>query len=583
MRFAILLFSVVFLIYASTFGYPFYFDDSHYIVNNYAIHNPANLLKLWTSASYYSVTPENWGYRPFTTFIQSLAWITGNGAFWPFHLEKIVLHTVTCFFLYRVWEKLWNTPGFFPSPIPTLRWNGLGSAHEWTLTPKRVAMATALFFAIHPANTEVMDYISASSTLLSGTCFIAAYFYYLRYRESPKMGLLIGALVLYALSVLAKEEGITLGGIIVLTEIFIPRRENRLKSLISFTVVGVLLALLLRYEFAESSNLARGVLSRWEYFITQWRAYLRYFRLLIWPTGMNADNLEFGFSHSFFEPEVLAALFGNVVVIAFAWFQKRRYPIFLFSVLWFYAAISPASSIIPLGEPVNDHRMYIAYFGLLGVVVPWFFATIDRVLTRLSTPGIVRRNTALFAVFGGVALAGGTVSRNFDWKDTETLWTDTVEKNPNSGRALNNLSIAFMAKGDWKRTRELLELCEQRDPGYPICRINQAIASAASGDDAEAEEKFLAAIAFDPLRPTAKNFYAQFLAARGRYHEAMQRFREVDEMISGVDLGVKLGWANAAFNVGLFDEVRNYLQDAARRFPGDPQIEQLLARVGPKP
>ena len=55
-------------------------------------------------------------------------------------------------------------------------------------------------------------------------------------------------------------------------------------------------------------------MGRLTYFMTQWRAYLRYMGLLVWPWNFNADNLSFGFSSSILETPVLAALFANLAL-----------------------------------------------------------------------------------------------------------------------------------------------------------------------------------------------------------------------------------------------------------------------------
>lgn len=583
MRIALAFITIVFLIYAPTLGFPFFFDDSHYISRNLAIQTPNNLLNLWTSASYYSVTPENWGYRPFTTFLQSLAWLTAGGALWPFHLLKIVLHGLTCFLLFLVWKKLFAVPGFFSDPAPTLRWKWKGHEKKWTLDPGNVAFIAALFFAAHTANTEVMIYISATSTLLAGTCYIAAYYLYLCDREKPNVKFVVGSLVFYALSVLAKEEGITLVAVIVLTELFLPRRPGRIKLIALYAVLGGLMGLLLSQKFAQSSDIARGDLSRWKYFITQWRAYLRYLRLFVWPSGMNADNLAFGFSTTLADPAVIGALIGNLAIVGFVWVKRNRYPILLFSLLWFFIAISPASSVVTLAEPVNDHRMYIGYFGLLGAVVLWFVKGVDRAFRKREVEKNAYPISGVVVAAAFLALLISTEVRSQAWRSQESLWGDTVEKNPKSGRALNNLAIVYMGNADWERVGDLLRRCEEYAPAYPICRINQAIFLAATGKEAEAERKFQDTIAYDSQRPNAKIHYAEFLSARGRYQEAIQLYREVDEMISGVDLNIKLAWAGAAIETGRWEEAKTVLLQANRLFRGDARVNALLLRVGIKP
>ncbi len=69
----------VLVVYAGTFRYPFFFDDDHFIATNEAIHTWKNLAALWTSGTYTSSVPDQWGYRPLTTFLYSLCWLVGGG------------------------------------------------------------------------------------------------------------------------------------------------------------------------------------------------------------------------------------------------------------------------------------------------------------------------------------------------------------------------------------------------------------------------------------------------------------------------------------------------------------------------
>lgn len=575
MKTALAILAFVFVVYANTLSHPFFFDDSHYIQSNVAIQTPSNLLNIWTSAIYNSSSPDQWGYRPFTTFIHSLSWLAGGGATWPFHVVKCVLHALVCLLLFLVWKRVWSFPGFFPKNAPALRFKWRKRDVTWSVTPASAALVLSFVFAAHPANTQVLNYISATTTLLAGTCYLAAYYFYLRFREDSRLKFFLGSLALYALAVFAKEEGITLIGVIILSELLLPRRAQNRFSVVGYFFVGLMMALLLKTMFAESSSAARGTETRIDYFMTQWRAYLYYMKLLVWPWSLNADNLEFGFSRSFWDAKVLSALVGNLLLVIFAWLQRARYPVFLFSLFWFYIAVSPASSVIPLAEPVNDHRMYIAYFGLVGIF-PWILKGISAVSRRTDSESL-SPISGVIAAMAFIALIIGTEVRNQVWTDPETLWTDTVNKNPYSPRAHNNLALSSMSRGDWNRSRELLNRCEELSPSYIVCKVNSALVLVSLGQDTEADQKFRDAIAIDPRSPETKMFYASFLVQRGRTEGAYQIYKEVDGITLGQDLQAKLGWARSARMLGHEEEAKSVLVEAKKRFGERPEITALLA------
>ena len=110
-------------------------------------------------------------------------------------------------------------------------------------------------FAIHPANTQVVNYIAATSTLLCGFWYLAGYYLYLRFRDDPKTPTLLAGGLAYALACLAKEEGVTLVAVIALSEFFLPRPAPGVRTRI-FAVYGLFaassVALLARRDGAAS-------------------------------------------------------------------------------------------------------------------------------------------------------------------------------------------------------------------------------------------------------------------------------------------------------------------------------------------
>jgi tetratricopeptide (TPR) repeat protein len=579
---ALLLF--VFAAYAGTLRYPFFFDDAHFVVANMAIHTPQNLLKLWTSASYNSSVPDQWGYRPFTTFIHSLSWIAGGGSTVPFHIHKKLLIVTVCLLLVGIWRRIWSWPGFFPTPYPRIRFAWKGKDRVFLVTPLFAAWMLAFVFAIHPANNEVANYVSATTTLLAGTCYAGAYYLYLRWREDDlkRARFLVASLAVYALAVFSKEEGITLCAVVAMTELVAPRRGSRreaIERVLPYFAMGALMAWVLKVQFMESSNGARGDVPRWQYFMTQWRAYIHYFKTIVWPFDLNADNLVFGFSSRFDDPKVLGALFLNLAIVAAALIRRKRNPLFLFALLWFYIGVSPASSIIPLAEPVNERRMFIGYLGLIGIF-PWLVKAVET-LCRKDPYSPPSKLTGPIVALAFVALLVGCETRSLVWSSQFTLWKDTVEKNPFSGRALNNLSLDYMSRGDRDTARDLLERCERFSPTYSVCKINLALIYGQAGRTAEADVKFREALMNEPGRVDTRNYYADYLMLAGRYETALQLYREAYQLTNGMNLQARVGWIKAAWLLGRAEEARALLEESRKVLGPVPELVGLVPEGAP--
>jgi tetratricopeptide (TPR) repeat protein len=498
-----------------------------------AVHSLKNIPQLWTDNKTSSFIPENRVYRPLTFTFFAIAWSVGHGATWPFHLMKMLFHALVALALFLIWRRLFREPGWFPSRELKIRFPWVGREQE--VTPEWAALLLAAIFAIHPACSEIAIYISATTSLLAAMFYAWAFYAYLCFRDSRARHMLALSLFLYFCAVASKEEAITLPPVIVLLELLmgketaLRRCKEALRRSLPFWIAFIPLLTwwyLMRSVEGERSH---GYVTPWHYFMTEWREYLWYMRLWFWPWGLNADDASTVFATSFFDPLVIQALIGNAALILFAWCQRKRFPAFIFGLAWFYITISPASSVLPLAEATNEHRMYLSYVGFAGgafAVLLWCAENFLAPKTRAKRFGW----TLSFAILG---LAIGTHSRNRVWLTAENLWTDTVEKNPNSGRALNNLALVYMGRADYARAVELLDRCEQVWASYMYCPLNKGISLQAMGRLDEAERAYLRAYRLDPKSVHANYHLGRFYDEARRDPEKGQRYYLAAVELSG--------------------------------------------------
>jgi len=114
----------------------------------------------------------------------------------------------------------------------------------------------------------------------------------------------------------------------------------------------------------EISNLTQEtkMVSRWNYLCTQFNVLVIYIRLLFLPIGQNLDYM-YPFKSGFFDGYTpLAFLFLMGVVGIGIWNIKKR-PIITFAIFWFFITLSVESSIIPIKDPLFEHRLYPSMFG----------------------------------------------------------------------------------------------------------------------------------------------------------------------------------------------------------------------------
>jgi tetratricopeptide (TPR) repeat protein len=447
------------LVYLNAIPNAFHFDDTHSIVENPAIRSFRGAGRWFTDASTFTVLKENTNYRP--VLLATYAANHALGGLRPavFRLFNLLGHlgcAILAFLLAReLAARLW------PRPEDEAR-------RTW------VPILTGAIVALHPLQSEIVDYISSRSDGLCALFYLAALYAWVRANAAPaRAGLWRAAAVAaFALSLLVKEVGITLPAAIWLWEVLVERRPAVRLGWRRFGRYGLLAAVALAYlgvrawVLRDYDTRFRSTTPPLEYFATQLHAWFYYLRLFVVPVGQCVDP-EYPFSRSFGEPRVLAAIAGVLAVAAAAFVARRRRPEVPFALAFFLVALAPTSSFFPISEAVNEHRPYLANLGLA------LLAAVA--LAELAPRLIGRRAAAGLAAAVLVALAALTVARNHVWTDDLTLWRDVVAKAPHNGRAHLNYGLALMARGRNDEALAEYEQCARLWPGYSYCYINRSV------------------------------------------------------------------------------------------------------------
>ena len=480
--------------YANHFHNDFHFDDSHTIQNNAFIRSVANIPIFYTTAETFSAKPANQSYRPVvTTTLAVDYWLGGGLDPLAFHITNFSLFVLQCGLMLVWFRRVMDRA----RPDEANRW---------------LALLAAAWYAVHPANAETVNYIIARTDMLSTLGVVAALVWYSGGGAARRYHLY---LIPAALGVLAKESAAMFAPLlllfVVLFEPQAPLRE-RIRAtwpsfLVCFGAVGVAIRM--------ASSYSSGGASRWHYLLTQPFVILHYACSFFLPIRLSADTnwpvIE--------DPLNLRLLIGGMFIAAalgIAWMTSRRRetrPI-AFGMLWFFVALLPTSSVVPLWEPMNDHRMFFPFVGLALAVVWSAGLAVQR-----WTPA-AQRPAAAAAVAVILAMAYGTGQRNLVWRTEESLWLDATIKSPDSGRSLMNYGVIQMTKGNLPLAGEYFDRALQYTPDYSYLHVNIGILKAALGQRTEADRHFRKALLDDPDNPIVYTHYARWLHAVGRTAEA---------------------------------------------------------------
>ena len=344
--------------------------------------------------------------------------------------------------------------------------------------PPLAAGFAALVFALHPLETESVTYVFARSTLLSTHFALWTMWLFAggKYLESALM---------FGVSLLAKEETIALPGFLLLLGWFERRRPNTGYFATLFACAAIaasrLFYLILISPLDPGVGRVHGV-STGQYLLTQCRVLWIYLRLMIAPIGLNLDR-DVPVSTSFLAPwtTLAGALTLVTFLAALVWLAWRRQPAPMWA-LGFFVLIAPSSSIVAQADMMYEHRTYLPM--VCAVMALGFL------LARISRGRLLVGAAVLIPV-----MLAGTISRNADWYDEKTFWTDVAAKSPNKGRSWQGLAGAYA--DDPQKAREYLARGLAVDPANAELHTNFGIALLAADRPAEALAHFERALALN--------------------------------------------------------------------------------------
>lgn len=318
-----------------------------------------------------------------------------------------------------------------------------------------------------------------------------------------------------------------------------------------------------------------GAASASAYLITQPYVAFRYFTALFMPVNLNADT-DLGPLGSVFTPEGLTGLvfLAALLYAIYAASRDRLTRPIAFGLVWFVVALAP-TSLFPLAEVENDHRMFFPFVGLVLALVWGAALFLERQTLVRRAPAAVAAAVACVLVL----LAVGTRERNAVWRTEETLWADVAHKSPRNGRGLMNYGLTQMAKGDFAAALATFERGSVFAPDYSLLQINLAVAYEASGRGNDAEQHFLRAEQLAPADADARFFYARWLHGKGRDGEARKEL-EMAIAINPAYMDARYLLLAVYADRQQWPQLQALAADTRRLAPNDPAVDRFVDARG---
>lgn len=332
-----------------------------------------------------------------------------------------------------------------------------------------VALISSSIFVLHPLNIDAVAYIIQRMALLATLFTLLSLLSYIAAARSSGRA---GKTFYYSLTtvfllagIFSKENAVMAVPLILLYDyIFLSRFDRKLfrkKMLIilAIALLSVGFAFFSLNLYAAADELVHMFINfnkplhakAWmandvywtplEHVLTEFRVVSRYILLIFAPLPgfLVFDWWGYPVSKGLTEPPTtLIAVIFILSLLGFSIWKRKRLPLLSFGILWYFVAIS-LESFLALGSDLYfQFRNYLPLTGLIIGIVGQILISF-RVKPKVLWGGAM----TLCLVLGSL-----TYARNFVWKDSITLWTDTVQKAPSNIRAEMSLGNAYLKEAD---------------------------------------------------------------------------------------------------------------------------------------
>lgn len=444
-----------------------------------------------------------------------------------YHISNIILHIITSLLIYLT--------------ISALSGNS------------RIAFFAALLFAVHPVHTDSVAYISGRRDILSTLFYILGFYLFLESRKKKQSKLLILSLAAYLLAIASKEMAVTLPAIFFAYDLIssLPdegslanRLSNALKKIISSYKIFYLTFLVPAILFTCYKVLLKSPSNKEGFyggdlyiqFLTVSKILFYYIKLLFFPINLIADYSfnSFPLSQSLLEPETILSLMALCAIAFLTLRLLCKNKIMAFSLIWFFVTLLPVCHIFPHHELLAEHYLYLPSFGFVLLIA----LSLERLLTSARWRYYIYISFTLVIIL----FSTRTFYRNYDWKNSYTIWKKTVKTVPNCVRAVNNLGVEYFKRKDLKQAKALHQKALQIQPVYEKAYYNLGNVYRTEQNFNRAIEMYKKAAQLNPKNFRAYNNLGNAYAMQKRYDEAKKAYLSV--------LKLKPRYAEAHNNLG---------------------------------
>ena len=437
--------------------------------------------------------------------------------FWKFnpigyHMTNIFFYVLTCLMIFLTIRLL----------SAQLRESAPMDSHE------RVALFGSLLFAAHPVHVEAVAWLAARKEVLQAFFFFLAFYLYLRGREKGgKRKVLYFSSLIFSilLATLSKPSAVVFPVVILLYEVAKSGRKcvNLFKTHWVFFSLSLIISFIFTFILLKVMLEAGGIKHYYgDDFVSNVlvciHVFLQNIRLLLFTTNY-AAAYSFLVNMPVFCVTNVILFLVTLSLFAASVLSLRWTKTIFFSFFFFLITLLPYLNIIPISTLKADRYVFIASFSyifMLGVAFDCIYAYQHKKFSE----GFFKflSLTVFLFLLAGYSLM--TIGQNTVWRNSYTLWVDSVEKNSESNTANAMMGVVYMELGMDREAAKYLEKAVQLLPYDYLSRNNLGIVYGRLGEPEKALKELMTAIWLKPEDSTVKINLSAFYEKQKEYGKA---------------------------------------------------------------
>lgn len=489
----VLIFSLSIAVYLNHFNNGFVYDDAVTIHRNFDV---KHLDKALSNIAHFNS-------RPLVQISYALNYYFSHLKLPVYHVTNFVFHIGTSFLIYWLLFLLSNKKNF---SLPFI---------------------SALFFSLHPINTESVCYLSSRASIFLAFFYLLSVCFYIQgkmfgFNKKFFLAFLfyIGTLFFFIAGWLSKQNIATLPLMLIVVNYYFFSSGSSIKHFIKenrafLMFTGIAGFAGTYYAASHLPSVGGDKYSPLVYFASEVNAIpLYYLRLFLFPFNLNIDpDFPLFYSLSIFKNSFsILAIFCLLFFIVQAqkrpanalnrlsrdqiglppWKEAQKFTTIKnmkmtfnqpnicdnkrwisFGLVWFFITLLPTSGFIPLNELVSEHRVYLPAVGLAILFSSLLLTVIKKIKSNylnIKPYGFFPWYTVVLFIV--LLFCLNVTNRNFTWRNNEIIWTDALEKSPFKARPFNETGLIYFNRGDFDKAEMLFENAIKLNPKYAHTLVN---------------------------------------------------------------------------------------------------------------